>query len=115
MVFSSLFFVFFFFVLCMALVLTRRTVKGQNAVLLIFSLLFYAWGGPVLLLLLCGVTFICWLGGRLLGWLQRPFYRRLTLMMTVAVCLLMFVYFKYTNFLADTLGWIFRFDASSPC
>ena len=47
MVFSSLFFVFFFFVLCMALVLTRRTVKGQNAVLLIFSLLFYAWGGQI--------------------------------------------------------------------
>ena len=114
MVFSSLFFVFFFFFFFLALVLTRRTVKGQNAVLLIFSLLFYAWGGPVLLLLLCGVTFICWLGGRLLGWLQRPFYRRLTLMMTVAVCLLMFVYFKYTNFLADTLGWIFRFDAAIP-
>ena len=104
MVFSSLFFVFFFFVLCMALVLTRKTVKGQNTVLLIFSLLFYAWGGPVLLLLLCGVTFICWLGGRVIGWLQRPFYRRLTLFMTVAICILIFVYFKYTNFLGGVIA-----------
>ena len=114
MVFSSLFFVFFFFVLCMALVLTRKTVKGQNTVLLIFSLLFYAWGGPVLLLLLCGVTFICWLGGRVIGWLQRPFYRRLTLFMTVAICILIFVYFKYTNFLAESFRWIFRFDTVLP-
>ena len=40
MVFSELFFLFFFFILCMALVYTRKTVRGQNAVLLVFSLLF---------------------------------------------------------------------------
>lgn len=114
MVFSSLFFVFFFFVLCMALVLTRKTVKGQNAVLLIFSVLFYAWGGPVLLLLLCGVTLICWLSGCLMASLRQGFYRRLTLLMTAAVCILIFAFFKYTNFLADSLRPIFRFEIQIP-
>ena len=114
MVFSSLFFVCFFFVLCMVAVLLLKGVRAQNAALLIFSLLFYAWGGPALLLLLLGITFICWLGGNLIGRLRLPFYRKLTLAMTVSVCVLVFVFFKYTNFLADTLGGIFRFEAGLP-
>lgn len=114
MVFSSLFFVCFFFVLCMAAVLLLKSVRAQNAALLIFSLLFYAWGGPALLLLLLGITFICWLGGRMIGDLSLPFYRRLTLAVTVSTCLLVFVFFKYTNFFADTLGAIFGFDAGLP-
>ena len=114
MVFSGLFFVFFFFVICMAVCLTRKTLKGQNIVLLVFSLLFYAWGGPVLLILLCTVTLICWLGGRLLGRLELQFYRKMTLIVTVAACVLIFVFFKYTNFLADTLQPLLRFEGVIP-
>lgn len=114
MVFSSLFFVFFFFAICMAICLTRKTLRGQNAVLLVFSLLFYAWGGPVLLLLLLAVTFICWLGGRLLSLKLHPFYRKTVLFMTVAACVLIFVFFKYTNFLAETVRPILGFDLPVP-
>ena len=114
MVFSGLFFLLFFFVLCMAAVLFCRTVRLQNAVLLIFSLIFYAWGGPVLLLLLCGITFICWLGGRVLAGLSLPFYRKLVLFMTVTASLLVFVFFKYTNFLADSIGGLFRLELGIP-
>ena len=98
----------------MALVYTRRTVRGQNAVLLVFSLIFYAWSGPVLLLLLCAMTFICWLAGRVLGNLHIPFYRRMVLFMTVAACVLIFGFFKYSDFLAATLQSVFRFDAILP-
>ncbi len=98
----------------MALVYTRRTVKAQNAVLLIFSLIFYAWSGPALLLLLAVMTFICWLAGRLLGSLQIAFYRKTVLFMTVASCILIFGFFKYSDFLASTLQSIFRFSAVLP-
>ena len=114
MVFSALFFLFFFFVICMALVYTRKTLRGQNAVLLVFSLIFYAWSGPVLLLLLCAMTFICWLAGRVLGSVRTLFYRRVVLFMTVAACVLIFGFFKYSDFLAGTLQAIFRFDAVLP-
>ena len=114
MVFSELFFLFFFFILCMALVYTRKTVRGQNAVLLVFSLIFYAWSGPVLLILLCAMTFICWLAGRMLGSVRVPFYRRMILFMTVAACVLIFGFFKYSGFLASTLQSVFRFDAVLP-
>ncbi len=98
----------------MALVYTRRTVKAQNAVLLIFSLIFYAWSGPALLLLLAVMTFICWLAGRLLGSLQIAFYRKTVLFMTVASCILIFGFFKYSDFLASTLQSVFRFSAVLP-
>ncbi len=114
MVFSALFFLFFFFVICMALLYTRKTLRGQNTVLLIFSLIFYAWSGPALLILLLAMTFICWLAGRTLGSVRIPFYRRAVLFMTVAVCLLIFGFFKYSGFLASTLQSIFRFDTVLP-
>ena len=98
----------------MALVYTRKTLRGQNAVLLVFSLIFYAWSGPALLLLLLAMTFICWLAGRTLGSVRVPFYRRAILFMTVATCLFVFGFFKYSDFFASTLQSIFRFDAVLP-
>ena len=98
----------------MTVCLTRKRLKAQNITLLVFSLLFYAWGGPTLLLLLCAVTFICWLGGRLLSAIDLRFHRKLVLVVTVASCVLIFVFFKYTNFLADTLQPLLGFEGVVP-
>ena len=84
----------------MALVYTRKTLRGQNAVLLVFSLIFYAWSGPALLLLLLAMTFICWLAGRTLGSVRVPFYRRAILFMTVATCLFVFGFLNYSDFIS---------------
>ena len=53
MVFSSLFFIFAFLVLCYGIYAFAPSIKAKNKVLLVFSLIFYAWGGPPLVLLLC--------------------------------------------------------------
>ncbi len=63
MVFSSLFFLFVFFI---ANVLTQALVhdlKKKNIVMLCFSLVFYAWGGVRYVPLLLGMTAICWFFG----------------------------------------------------
>lgn len=114
MVFSDLFFLLFFLIICMVLVYTRKTLRGQNTVLLLFSLVFYAWGGPVLLLLLCAMTFICWLAGRVLSGIGIPFYRKAVLILTVAVCLLILGFFKYSGFFAQSLQALLRFSAVLP-
>lgn len=62
MVFSSLLFVFVFLVLNLV-VYFLVDKKYKNQVLLIFSLIFYAWGGPRFLILLVGETFISWFCG----------------------------------------------------
>ncbi len=113
MVFSSLFFVCAFLVLCYGIYLLAPSLKARNTVLLVFSLVFYAWGGPPLVLLLCLETFICFVGAHLV-WSQgsssespagkrKKFY----LIMTVGLCLALLVVFKYTGFLADTISGIF--------
>ena len=98
----------------MALVYTRKTLRGQNAVLLVFSLIFYAWSGPALLLLLLAMTFICWLAGRTLGSVRVPFYRRAILFMTVATCLFVFGFFKYSGLLVETVNGLFSLSLPVP-
>lgn len=59
MVFSSLLFIFAF--LALNLIVYRRVKPAyRNHVLLGFSLVFYAWGGPKFLVLLIGDTLVSW-------------------------------------------------------
>ena len=47
MVFSNLIFLYLFLPLCLAAYFLCRSVPAKNAVLIVFSLIFYAWGEPV--------------------------------------------------------------------
>lgn len=114
MVFSDLFFLLFFFIVYMALFYSQKTVRGQNAVLLAFSLLFYAWSGLILPLLLCAMTLICWISGRLLSGIDIPFYRKAVMSVTVAACLLILVFFKFLNPLAQGMQALFHFQVALP-
>lgn len=60
MVFSSLFFVFFFFVLNLLIYHLVDGIEKKNVVMLVFSLIFYSWAGPKYLILLLGMVFISW-------------------------------------------------------
>ena len=46
MVFSSLFFVFFFLTLNLLLYNLVDGIEKKNMVMLVFSLIFYSWAGP---------------------------------------------------------------------
>ncbi len=96
MVFSSLLFVFAFLVICYVIYAFLPGIRSRNVVLLLFSLIFYAWGGPSLILLLMGMTFFCYLGGVLID-RCRP-RRKLWLWGTLLVCLGLLAVFKYTGF-----------------
>ena len=48
MVFSSALFLFIFLPVVLTLVLIARRTASRNALLLMFSLIFYAWGEPIL-------------------------------------------------------------------
>ena len=63
MVFSSLLFVFLFLALNL-LAYSLVDPRWRNHVLLGFSLVFYAWGGPRYLLLLVGDTLVSWFFAR---------------------------------------------------
>lgn len=67
MVFSSLVFLCAFLPLAFALERLMPTVAAKNAVLIVVSLLFYAYGEPVLVLLMVGSTLANYALGRLVG------------------------------------------------
>lgn len=61
MVFSSLLFLCLFLPLNLAAYYIPSKTPVRNAVMLVFSLVFYAWGEPVYVLLLMFMTFACWM------------------------------------------------------
>ena len=112
MVFSSLLFVFAFLVICYAIYVLMPGIRSRNVVLLLFSLIFYAWGGPSLLLLLTGMTFVCYVGGRLIE--RYHARRKLWLTFTLLICLGLLAVFKYTGFFLSNLQAIFGIPKVIP-
>ena len=66
LVFSELLFLYAFFALCMLIYAMMRRTQGKNMVLLLFSLLFYAWGEPKYVLLLVTMALADWIFARLI-------------------------------------------------
>ncbi len=103
MVFSSLFFLYAFFPVCMLVYALTRNTGVRNAVFLVFSLFFYAFGEPVYMLLLLGMAFFDWLFARQMA----RGHRRLWLVLTCLVNLGVLGVFKYLNFALDNVCALF--------
>lgn len=101
MVFSSIPFLYYFLP-CVLLAYFILPAKGRNPVLLLSSLLFYAWGEPIYVVLMLVVVLIGYLAGLLLERSRAGGLRVLTpkavLTLSIAVFLGIFIYFKYTDF-----------------
>ena len=109
LVFSSLFFIYAFLAANLLCCAFSRHLRTQNAVLLVFSLVFYAWGEPVYLLLLIGVALVDFYCALALGKRRRKRPRRGPLVLACVLTLGALAVFKYTGFFAQTAqsltGW----------
>nr|WP_325297576.1 MBOAT family O-acyltransferase [uncultured Dysosmobacter sp.] len=113
MAFSSLAFLFGFLpltLLCYFL-MPSRLRAGRNAVLLLFSLAFYCWGGVRLLPVLLASCVLNWAGALLAAPGRRR--RRAAFAAALALNLGMLGYFKYTGFLLNNLNAL-GLDLSVP-
>lgn len=106
MLFSSLVFLWIFlpvvFLGCRLLPL-----RGQNALLLAASLLFYGWGEPVYLFLMLASITLNWVGGLAIDRTSGG-AKKAALGIVVAANLLLLGYFKYYGFVADTVDGLLR-------
>ncbi len=101
MLFSSLTF-FLIFLPFVFLLYRVLPFKGQNALLLIASLFFYAWGEPrYILLMLLSITINYTAGLIIVRCKKRSTNAKIALAISVSVNLLLLGYFKYYNFVAD--------------
>jgi len=113
MVFSSLTFLFLFLAVTVTLYVFVPGRTWKNAVLLVASLFFYAWGEPRLVLLMCLVAAVAYGGGILIDRLDREGkggLRKLVYVVTLVLITSNLLYFKYLNFFADNIGALFGKD-----
>ncbi len=94
MVFSNLIFLYLFLPITVLAYFVIPSLAWKNAVLLLASLFFYAWGEPVYVFLLIGSAFLNYLAGR---WMHRK--KKWVLAIAVSLNLLLLGVFKYTGFL----------------
>jgi alginate O-acetyltransferase complex protein AlgI len=115
MVFSSLIFLYAFLPACLFLYVIVPTQRIKNYVLLFFSLLFYAWGEPlwVILMILTGL-FIYWTGLKIDKHRGKPL-SRLYLILAIIGALSSLAVFKYTGFAITNLNWLTGLNLPVPC
>jgi len=104
MLFNSPIFLFIFCPLLFTVYFLANK-KQKNLVLLLFSLMFYAWAEPIFVLVVLGSALLdFWLGQVIF----RNTKRTAKLAMTIGIIgnVGILVYFKYTNFLIDNLNQV---------
>ena len=111
MVFSSIAFLFFFFPLFLITYYLAPHNRGyglKNLVLLIFSLIFYAWGEPVYIVLMIFSSIVDYTNGRLITrYKDKQNLRRFFMICSVIVNLALLGLFKYADFLIINLNNLF--------
>ena len=113
MVFSSPTFLFLFLPLVFLVnLLFRRSIRLSNIWLLVVSLVFYAWGEPLYVLLMILTTFINYLAARLMG--ETAKRRRIVISLGIAWNIGSLVLFKYTDFLISTFNHVFSTQLPLP-
>ena len=112
MVFSSLLFVYLFLALNLFIYSRAHTITSKNIIMLVFSLVFYSWGGPKYLILLAGMTFISW--GMALAIHRFYEHRKILLILDCVLQLGLLGFFKYTGFLLGNLSAITGFPEVVP-
>ena len=101
MIFSSIPFLYYFLP-CVLLACYLMPKAGRNGVLLLFSLLFYAWGEPRYLVVMLAATVLGYGFG--LAMERFPKAKKRLLIASVASSLSFLLCFKYADFFLENLG-----------
>lgn len=103
MVFTDLIFLFCFLPISVLLTKQIRSIKLQNILLVVFSLLFYAWSNPIYVVLL--ILSILWnyFTAFELEAQDDEKAKKILLIVSVVVNLFILGFYKYTGFLMDIL------------
>lgn len=107
MVFSSLVFLYIFLPLCLAAYFIPKSIRVRNVVLLLFSLVFYAWGEPVYILLMVATTAVDFFAGMFIEKYRGTKKAKLFLALAVILTLSSLGLFKYYGFFTTAANSLF--------
>ena len=110
MLFSSLTFLFIFLpLICLLYFLVKKRMY-KNIILLIFSLVFYAWGEPKYIFLMILTILTSYIFGILIHKFdkeKKTKAKKITFILSIIVILSSLIFFKYTNFIFDNINSLF--------
>ena len=110
MVFSTFTFLFAFLPVVCILYFSIQNRIYKNIILLVFSLLFYGWGEPRYVVLMLAASFVAYVGGLLIHWLDtmgKSKLKKMVLVITVTLLIGNLFVFKYLNFTVDNINNVF--------
>ncbi len=110
MVFSSITFLFFFLP-AVLLLYWLAGKKGRNILLLAASLIFYAWGEGIYVLLMLASIIVNYASGRIIHTLRSSPHGRFFFILTVVLNLLLLGFFKYAHFLTDNINLLLSYSS----
>lgn len=115
MVFADLYFLFFFLPICLVCYFATKKLKYRNLILVVFSLIFYAWGEPKMVFLLIFSAMINWLLGLAIGQNKEKLASKIFLAVALVYNIGMLGLFKYSGFILDNINSLFgtSFEFSS--
>ena len=114
MLFSSQVFLYFFLPITL-IVYYLSPKKFRNFILLIASLIFYAWGEPIYILIMLFSTVFDYINGLLIDKFQKKNqhkYAKIVLIVSVVGNLAILGFFKYSDFLISNINSLFNSNIS---
>jgi len=114
MVFSSLTFLFFFLPVNLLLYYLVRGRTAKNTVLIVASLVFYAWGEPVWVILLIFSATIDYFHGRIVEHYRGKWQSKAAVMSSVVVNLGLLGIFKFSGFFVSNINFLLNTTFSVP-
>lgn len=103
MVFSSGIFLFWFLPSVLILYHAIPGIKSKNALLIMASLLFYAFGEPIYVFLMIASTLMNYLFGRMIA-VKKDIVRKAGIVLAIAANILVLMVFKYSSFLVKNIN-----------
>ena len=110
MVFSSLLFLGIFLPTVLLFYNLSKNIAYRNVILVISSLIFYAWGEPKLVLLLIATAFVGYLSGIIINFYEGKWQAKVTLVGALVLCLGSLGLFKYSGFFVSNINLLFGTD-----
>ncbi len=104
MVFSNLFFIYAFLPINIILYFATKNRAFRNAVLIFFSLVFYAWGEPIWVTLLIFSATVDYFHGLIIEKNRGKFGAKLALMSSLVLNLGLLGIFKYSGFFVENIN-----------
>ncbi len=114
MVFSRLFFLYLFLPVCIFAYAAAGNIKNKNTVLVIFSLIFYAWGEPVYVFLMLLSALVNYFAGLAIERFRGGKMDSIATFAAVFYNLLMLGIFKYSGFVVENINAIFSAQIPVP-